>query len=500
MLGLLVSELDATMFATAMPTIVGDLGGLSLMPWVTTSYVVAATVVMPIYGRLGDVVGRRRMLIAALSVFLVGSVIGGFSVGMAQLIAARAVQGLGAGGLLVLVQAVVAEFVPARRRAPYLSAMGAVFAVAAAAGPVLGGWLADGIGWRWAFWLTLPLAGFAILLAVLLRPRERAGYGPIRLDIEGMAALAIGVAAVVALTSWAGTRYPWWSPVIVSLGVVALTAAVVFVLVERRAIEPIIDLGLFRHRNFALVTAAALLGALPIFGVATYLPTYLQMVVGLTATTAGMVMLCMIAGIGSAVVVCAQIVSRTGHYKWLPVGGCGAVAVALLVLTTLDATTGLPAIGLTLFLFGCGMGCVVELLVLVAQNSTPAAKVGTVTAVHQFGRELGASLGIALVGSVFVARLGRSVIAISSGNGAAGSELPGVGPVELGHLTAPVRATVVAAYDAALTSSFLVVLPFAVISAVLLAFVRPEPMRTTLPAADSDEPADSSQLVPRSAS
>jgi predicted MFS family arabinose efflux permease len=376
--------------------------------------------------------------------------------------------------------------------------MGGVFALAAAVGPVLGGWLADGIGWRWLFWINVPLAGCAVVVAALLLPRERVAAGRIRVDIAGIAALAIGVTAVVLLTSWVGNRYPWRSPVIVVLGVLAVTAVVVFVLAERRAMEPIVDLGLFRYRTFALVTSAALLGAVPIFGVATYLPTYLQMVVGLTATAAGMLMLCMIAGIGSAVVVCAQIVSRTGHYKWLPVGGYGAAACAVLAMTELDAMASLQTIGIVLFLFGCGMGCVVELLVLVAQNSTPAAKVGTVTAVHQFGRELGASLGIALVGSVFVARLGQSLVGSPALNGTAGFAVPDVGPVELGHLSAQAHAAVAAAYEGALTSSFLVVVPFAVISAVVLAFIRPETMRTTLPPAGEDEPSASRELPARS--
>lgn len=476
MVGLLVSELDATLFATAMPTIVADLDGAAAMPWITTGYVLAATIVMPVYGKFGDLFGRRRMFIGALGVFVAGSVIGGLSADMTQLIIGRAVQGLGGGGLLILVQAIVADVVPARRRAPYLSAIGAVFALSAAAGPVLGGWLTEGVGWRWAFWINLPLgAGALVLAAVLLpasRPRSRAG----RPDIAGIGTLAIGLVAFVLLISEAGTRYAWTSPTAGGLAAIALTAAVAFVLAERRAAEPIVALGLFRQRNFALATGAGMAGALAVFGVVNYLPTYLQMASGLSATRAGVVMLCLIAGIGTTTVTCAQIVSRTGHYKWLPVAGSGLVALALLLLSMLRPESELTSIGAVLFVLGAGMGCSIEVLVLVAQTSAPARDVGTATAVHQFAREIGVSLGTAFVGTMVTTRLGHLLPA----------GLTGSGPADLARMTEDTRSTIAAAYDAALMPTFLAVVPFVIVSAVGLAFIHARPLPTTL--ALNDEP------------
>jgi len=499
MVGLLVSELDATVFSTAMPTIVGELHGMAHMSWITTAYVLAATVVMPVYGKLGDQLGRRRLFVAALSIFVAGSVVGGLSTGMPQLITGRVVQGLGGGGLLVLVQAIVADLVPARRRAPYMSVIGAVFALAAIAGPVVGGVFADGIGWRWAFWINIPLGGCAILVALTLLPRSRPVRERTRIDVGGIVAMAVGVTAVVLLTSEAGTRYPWSSPMIVAPAVVALVAAGGFVMLERRALEPIIALHLFGNRNFALVTCAGLTGAVAVFGVVTYLPTYLQMVAGLSAARAGMTMLCLVAGIGSATLGCAQIVSRTGHYKWLPVAGSVAVTAAIIGLSTLDAYSGLQAVAVALFVFGAGMGCVLETLVLVAQNSSPADEVGSATAVHAFVREIGVSLGTAVVGTVFTSRLAHLLAAgpVTDRRFAAG--LDGVGPAELHRLTGALRTPIVAAYHGALTSTFLTVVPLMLVSAVALTFVRPQPLATTVEGAEASRRsthADAAASVP----
>jgi EmrB/QacA subfamily drug resistance transporter len=488
MVGLLLSELDQTIFATALPTIVGDLRGIDDMLWITTAYAVAGTVVMPVYGKLGDLLGRRTLFLVALSVFVLGSVIGGLAPGMSWLIVGRAVQGLGGGGLLILVQAIVADVVPARERAPYMSVIGAVFALSAVLGPFLGGWFADGIGWRWALWVNVPLGLVAITLAAALLPVPPRREQRVRIDVWGFTTLAVAVTAVVLLASWGGTRYPWGSPVILVTAAVAAVAALAFVAVERGAVEPIIPLHLFRQRNFTVATLAGLVMGVAMFGAIGYLPTYLQMVDGLSARDSGLVMLALIAGVMTTTLVSAQIVSRTGRYKGLPVLGTSLVAVALVLLSSLQVTTPLPVTCGYLFALGAGIGCALEILVIIVQNTVATAEVGTATAATSFFREIGVSLGSAVVGTLFTSRL----TVLLAGRLPAGSPLAGdvdaLVPARVNALPAMVRAPVVSAYHDALTPVFLYLVPVMLLSVLALCFVTPVPLATTVPAAPGPEP------------
>lgn len=479
-LALLLTELDQTIFATALPTVVGELAGIQDMLWVNTAYLLAGTVMMPVYGKLSDLVGRKPLLVAGLLVFLVGSILGGLSTDMTSLILARTVQGLGAGGLIILVQAVVADVVPARDRAPYLSAIGAVFAASAVAGPVVGGWLTEGVGWRWAFWVNLPLGGLAVLAVVLLLHEPPRSEHRVRLDVWGFTTLAVGVTALVLLTSWGGTRVPWTSPLGLGLGAVVIASVGAFVAVERRAAEPIIPLALFANRTFTAAVLAGLVMAVAMFGTVGYLPTYLQMVTGLGPAAAGMAMLTLIGGLAVATVGSAQLVRRTGRYRTLPMVGTVLAASALGLLSTLTPETSLVLTGGYLFLLGLGIGCAWEVLVVVVQNSTPDAVVGTATASNSFFREIGVCLGSALVGALFTARLGA--LLAERVPATAGQPLPvgGLTPELVRGLPPAVRAAVAGAYNDALTPVFALLVPVVLVSAVALLAVREVPLALTV--------------------
>ncbi|HEY5821696.1 MAG TPA: MDR family MFS transporter [Propionibacteriaceae bacterium] len=481
MLGLLLSELNETIFATALPSVVGELRGMDHMLWVTTAYILAGTIVMPIYGKLGDLVGRKPLFVLALSIFIVGSVIGGLAPNMGVLITGRAVQGLGGGGLLILIQAIIADLVPARERPRYLSAMGAVFAVSSALGPVLGGWLTAGVGWRWAFWINLPLGAVAIASAlVFLRPPARRPEDiKVVVDVWGITTMATGVTAIVLLTAWGGTRYDWTSPVVLTLVVIAIVATAAFILVEQRTPEPLISLRLFRHRNFTLATVSGLVMAVAMFGTIAYLPTYLQMVTGLTPTMSGLMMLTLIGGLGLATVGSAQVVTRTGRYKWLPVIGSALVAIALALLSTLTVTTDLRLLGGYLFVLGAGIGTGLQLLLLIVQNTVDQAQVGTATAANDFFREIGVAVGSAVVGTLFTHRLGV-LLGQRIPPDAPDIDVRGLTPESVAQLPEALRAAVGSAYNDALTPVFGYLVPLMILSTVGLALIKHEPLATTV--------------------
>jgi MFS family permease len=395
---------------------------------------------------------------------------------MSSLIVARALQGLGGGGLLILLQAVVADLIPARERAPYLSAIGAVFVVAAVTGPVLGGWLSEGIGWRWAFWLNLPLGGIAVLAPALLLPASRGTGGWRRVDLRGAVTLAITVTAVV-LCAASGARAGWTSPLAVSLAAVAVLSIGMFLAIERRTPEPILPLELFTRRNFVVALVAGLLIGVAVFGTVNYLPTYLQMVVGLTPMRAGLLMLALIAGVGSATVGSAQLVRRFGRYRAFPLFGSIVLAVALTLLSSMAADAPLPRIAVYLFLLGVGLGCSWEVLLVVVQNTVPPSRLGAATAANGFFREVGVTLGTAAIGLAFSTRLSGLLAERVPDQG---DPLAWLTPERLLSLSEPVRSAVVSAYHDAFTPVLLAVVPLMIISAVMLSFLRPAPLATEL--------------------
>ncbi|UOE21929.1 MFS transporter [Thermobifida halotolerans] len=477
-----LSSLDQTVFGTALPTIVGELGGVSRMLWVTTAYILAATVTMPVYGKLGDLIGRRNLFLGALVLFLAGSVIGGLSQDMRWLIVGRGVQGLGGGGLMILSQAIIADIVPARQRGRYMGVIGGVFALSSVLGPILGGWFTQGIGWRWAFWINIPLGLLALLTAaVFLRPPQHAVRRP-RIDVAGITTMSVAVTSIVLFSSLLGD-HAWNSPALLSLAAVAVAAATVFILVERRAAEPVIPPHLFADRNFNLATLAGLCTALAMFGAVAYLPTYLQMVSGLSATRAGFLMLSMIGGVMVTSVVTGGLASRTGRYKWMPIASSLVVTGGLVLLSTMTVDTPLAAVCCYMAIVGAGIGLGMQILVLIVQNSFPNSEVGTATAANNFFREIGASLGSAAVGALFTHRLTTLLgerASVAPGGGHGGIDQDSLTPSAVNAMPEPVRDAIITAYNEALTPVFLYITPLLLVSTVILFFVKEKPLATTV--------------------
>jgi EmrB/QacA subfamily drug resistance transporter len=484
MTAMLLASLDQTIFSTALPTIVGELDGVNHMLWVTTAYILAATIMMPVYGKLGDLLGRKSLLLVAIGLFMLGSLIGGLAQNMPELIAGRAVQGLGGGGLMILSQAILAEIVPARERGKYVGYMGGVFALSSIAGPLLGGWFTESIGWRWCLWINIPLGIVALASATFfihLPHRER---GPVRMDIAGMSLLAIASTGLVLVTSWGGNTYAWGSTVILALIVLTVLTAIAFVLVERTAAEPVMPLSLFRSKNFSLVTGAGLLVGIAMFGALAYMPTYLQMVAGVDATRAGLLMIPMMATLLVTAIVSGRAVTRTGKYKMFPVAGSVAIGVSLGLLSTLTATTPIWIMCVYLAIMGLGLGMSMQIFVLIVQNSFPLAVVGTATASNNYFRQIGASLGAAIVGSLFTARLLTLLGERLPAGGGAG-DVNALTPAAVQQLPEEIRDAIVGSYNDALTPVFLLMVPLAVISLVLLLLVKEVPLRTTIDVPDT---------------
>lgn len=490
---MLLAALDQTIFSTALPTIVGELDGVDHMLWVTTAYILASTIMMPVYGKVGDLIGRKNIFIGAISLFMVGSLIGGLADSMTVLIVGRAVQGLGGGGLMILSMAIIADIVPARQRGKYMGAMGGVFALASVAGPLLGGFFTEGIGWRWAFWMNLPLGALAILAAVFFLHLPKHDHVRPRIDVAGIALLALASTALVLTSVWGGTTYAWDSVQILGLIALTVAAAAGFVYVESRVAEPVMPLRMFRERNFNLATAAGLIIGIAMFGALAYMPTYLQMVTGSGATKAGLLMIPMMGGLLVTSMVSGQLVSRTGRYKVLPIVGTLVTGLGLALLSTMTAQTSIVVICSYLAVMGIGLGLAMQILVLVVQNTFPAREVGTATAANNYFRQIGASLGSAIVGTIFASRL-TDLLSGASGAAGASGDTNSLTPEMVHNLPAAVQDLVVNAYSDALTPVFLYLVPLLGVAAVLLAFITEKPLAETI---EVDDPAPA--LVPEPA-
>lgn len=480
LVAMLLSSLDQTIFSTALPTIVGELDGVDHMLWVTTGYLVAATIMMPIYGKLGDVIGRKGLFVGALSVFVVGSIVGGVSDSMGLLITARAIQGIGGGGLMILTQAIIADVVPVRERSKYMGVMGAVFGISSVAGPLLGGWFTEGIGWRWGFWVNVPLGIIAIGLAIvfLKLPKHTA---KVRFDTLGTITMAVAVTSIILVASWGGTQYAWDSPTIVALIFTAVVFSAAFVWAEHRASDPLIPLAVFKNRNFVLATIAGLFIGIAMFGTLAYLPTYIQIVAGVSATMSGLMLFPMVAGLMLTAITTGQIAARTGRYKWMPIASMIVIGVALALLSTLTPDTARWVLLGFLFILGAGIGLGMQILVLVVQNSFHDSDVGMATASNNFFREIGATLGGALVGSMFTGRL-TDLLAerMPAGGAGGGMDTNSFTPALINQLPAQLHDLVVGAYNDALTPVFLILIPMIGLGLIALAFIKEVPLRAAL--------------------
>lgn len=478
MLGLLLAALDQALFATAVPTVAGELRGSSLLLWVTAAYVLTGTLSMPVLVRIGSLVGGRLAFTGALLLILGGSVVGGLAQDMPTLVVARAVQGLGGGGLLVLVQAMIAEVVPARQRAQVFTLVGAVFAVAALTGPVLGGWIAQSLGWRWAFWLNLPIGVLALVLAVRYLPPSRAGrvrLGPRDVDLAGLAALTAGLASLTVLVFLGQASSTPSRPVLTALAALAVLFLVAFLRIERSAPYPLLPLSLFTRRNVTVGVVVSFVIAVCVFGLVGYLPAFLQMAAGLSPLRAGLLMLALAAGLGSATVAAAQIVGRTGRYRALPLCACGLVAGGLLLLSRTEVGGNVAVLAAALALIGAGAGCTWEVLVVVIQNAVPSDLTGAATAANGFLRELGVLVGAALVGVLFTSRLKADIDGIP---GLSAADAASLTPARLSLLPAQTSSAVAQAYTDAFTPVLAGLVPVALVGVVAALFLHADRLGT----------------------
>ncbi|TNM00581.1 MDR family MFS transporter [Corynebacterium tapiri] len=492
---MLMSSLGQMIFATALPTIVGELGGVDHMSWVISVFLAGMTIAMPISGKVGDLVGRKWIYVGSIGMFVLGSAIGGFANSMGMLIFGRAVQGLAAGSMMINSQAIIAEVTTARERGKFMGMMGAVFGLSSVLGPVLGGWFTDGPGWRWGMWMNIPLGLLAMTVATLVLRLRTGSAQWRRFDWLGTALMALTTSSLILLTTWGGTEYAWTSSTILGLGVAVIVGALLFIIVEKRAQDPLIPMGLFRNRNMALTTASGVVVGLAMVGVLAYTPTYLQMVHRLTPTTAGLMMIPMMVGMIGTSTTVGIIISRTGNYKFYPIVGMVIVAATLGALSTLTPQTTLTVVGIMFFFFGLGLGMVMQVLVLIVQNSFPIRLVGTATATNNFFRQIGSSLGASVVGSMFISnmhdRMAEYLPEAFAKMGPAGAELAQkfagqtgssnrLTPAAVNELPGPVRDAVVSAYNDGLTPIFLMMVPLALLAAALLLPLRQDRLKETI--------------------
>ena len=483
LLVMLLAALDSTIVATALPTIVGELGGVAHLSWVVTAYLLAQTVVTPLYGKLGDLHGRKRVLQGAVVVFLVGSALCGASRSLAALIAFRALQGLGGGGLAVTTQAVIADLVPPRERGRYQGIIGAVFGVSSVAGPLIGGYFTTHLSWRWIFYVNLPLGAVALaVITAILPPSPRRERRPI--DAAGAVLLAAGLSALVLLCDLGGSAFAWTSPTALGIGLVAVLSLAAFVAVERRAAEPVLPPHLFRERAFAVSAAVTLIVGFSLFGSVTYLPIYFQIVKGMSPTASGLQMLPMMGGMLVTSVASGQTITRTGRYKVFPVVGTAVMTVGLVLLSRMRADTSAGAAAATMLLLGLGLGMVTQVLVIAVQNAVPWRDLGVATSGTSLFRSVGGSVGAAALGAVFATRLASHL-----GRALPGAPLTGdaLHPGALASLAPAARDAYARAITASLDDVFTVAAGLALAGFALTWALPERPLRETVAAATEQD-------------
>ena len=498
MLAMLLAMLDNMIVSTAMPRIVGDLHGLTHLSWVVTAYVLGTTVSTPLWGKIGDLYGRKNVFLTSIVIFLVGSALSGAATSMGQLIGFRALQGLGAGGLMVGVMAIIGDLVPPRERGRYQGFMAAIMAVAMVAGPLAGGYITDHLSWRWAFYVNLPLGAVAlVLLAVRLKlPKYRTEH---RIDWAGTGLLAVGITALVLITTWGGTQYAWGSWQILGLAGLSAVMLVLFIMVERRAAEPILSLGLFRNGNFTLSAMIGFLLGFTMFGAINFLPLYQQVVQGASATNSGLLLLPLMAGLLVTSLVAGQLITRTGRYRIFPILGGVVMVVGMVLLSTLDVSTGKATTAVFMAVLGLGMGFLMQTTMLISQNSVEQKDMGVASSAAMFFRSIGGSFGVSLFGAIFnraltddiASRVGRQAATAL----ASGGKLAGLTPEKLRTMPSGVVQALLHGIATGTSTVFFWAIFITVFVPVAALFIRHVPLRGASPAQPGAETVTAEQVL-----
>jgi EmrB/QacA subfamily drug resistance transporter len=495
MLVLLLASLDQTIVSTALPTIVGDLGGLSRLSWVVTAYLLSATVAGPLYGKLGDLYGRKKVLQSAIVIFLAGSVLCGIAQDMLQLIAFRALQGLGAGGLMVVTFAVVGDIIPPRERGKYQGYFGGVFGVSTVVGPLLGGFLVDHLSWRWIFYVNVPI-GIVALSVIAVAFHARAAKLRHAMDYVGAALLAALLSSIVLFTSLGGTTWAWGSGRIVALIALSIVLLPAFVWAEHRSDEPILPLSLFRNRTFAATSAVGFIVGFALFGAVTYLPLYLQVTKGSSPTKAGLQLTALMAGVLITSILSGQLITRLGRYRIFPIVGTAVMAVGMLLLSQLGASTPIWVVELDSLVVGLGLGMVMQVLVLAVQNAVDRSVMGVATSGSTLFRQIGGSIGVALFGTIFASRLH---VELAQRLPTGGHVPQALDPAEIRQLPPALHRAVTDGFAAALHPVFLTAAGISVLAFTLTWLLKDEPLRGAVSPGDAIPPPGNEQAVAEAA-
>ena len=496
MVGMFLSALDQSIVGTALPRITSDLGGLDKLSWVVTAYMLSATASTPLWGKISDLYGRKLLFQIAIVTFLVGSLLAGMSQNIEQLIGFRAIQGLGGGGLMALAMATIGDVIPPRERGRYQGYFAAVFGTSSVLGPVLGGWFADGPGWQWIFFMNIPIGLVALVVtsAALKMPHVRRNHS---IDYLGAAVVVASVSSILLYTAWAGPDHGWTSSLGLTLLVAGVLLAVLFVLVEKRATEPIIPMRLFGNSIFSIANLFGFLIGIAMFGSMIFIPVYLQVVQGMSPTKSGLAMVPMVMGIFSTSITAGQLMTRNGRYKIYPILGASVVIVALVMLSQLTATSPYWFAGLSMYVMGAGLGFTMQVLITVVQNSVDRSDMGVATSSVAFFRQMGGSFGTALFGAILSSRLAVHITDAMAGV-PSGQVPANVGDIannveKINAVPEPVHSLITGAFSDALRDTFLAAVPLVAIALAVAFFLKEKPLATREESSPQPEVAAATQ-------